>query len=46
MGDKGGRKNKARNQKQTKQKQKQKQQDKIERQPKVAPVLGTNRNPV
>lgn len=43
MGDKGGRKDKARNQKQSTQKQKQKQQDKIKKQPKVTPVLDTNR---
>lgn len=43
MGDKGGRKNKARNQKQNK--QKQKQQSKLEKQPKVVADLDTNRKP-
>lgn len=40
MGDKGGKKNKAKNQKQSKDKQNQKQVNKLERQPKLSPYPG------
>jgi len=43
MGDKGGKKTKVKNQRQSKEKQKQKQENKLEKQPKVSPVPGTDR---